>query len=122
MTLSHPAIRYCIAAIWLVNGLICKVLGWAPRHERIVAAILGGDHSTVLTSLIGMGEIVIAVWILSGWRYRWCAVVQIALIVTMNTIEFFAAPDLLLWGRLNIVFAFGLVVVIYFNEFRRSAH
>jgi hypothetical protein len=36
---------------------------------------------------------------------------------TMNVIEFFLAPDLLLFGRMNIVFAFGFIVIIYINEF-----
>lgn len=35
----------------------------------------------------------------------------------MNFIEFLYAPDLLLWGKLNSVFAFLFLLVVYFNEF-----
>jgi hypothetical protein len=36
---------------------------------------------------------------------------------TMNVIEFTLAPDLLLFGRMNIVFAAIFIVLIYVNEF-----
>lgn len=35
----------------------------------------------------------------------------------MNIIEFILAPDLLLFGRMNIVFASIFIGVIYVNEF-----
>jgi len=37
----YTIVTYLIAAVWLVNGLFCKVLHLTPRHERIVARILG---------------------------------------------------------------------------------
>jgi hypothetical protein len=36
----------------------------------------------------------------------------------MNCIELAYAPDLLLWGKGNAVFAFLFIVLIYFNEFK----
>ncbi|MBC7446743.1 MAG: hypothetical protein H7330_01650 [Hymenobacteraceae bacterium] len=33
--------RYASAAVWAANGLLCKLLHLAPRHEQIVARILG---------------------------------------------------------------------------------
>ena len=35
----------------------------------------------------------------------------------MNTLEFFLAPDLLLWGKLNSLFAFIFIIAIYYSEF-----
>ena len=35
----------------------------------------------------------------------------------MNVIEFILVPDLLLWGKMNAIFAFLLVLVVYYNEF-----
>ena len=35
----------------------------------------------------------------------------------MNIWEFIIAPDLLLWGKLNSVFALLFIALIYFNEF-----
>ena len=88
-----------------------------PRHEQIVARVTGSKYADLLTILIGFGEIAIAIWIISGWKRRLNASMQIALILTMNTIEFIVAPDLLLWGRLNAVFALLFVTLIYYNEF-----
>jgi len=106
-----------ISAVWLVNGLVCKVLNLVPRHEQIVARILGNEHSQLMTKAIGISEILMSLWVLSGKYSRLNAAVQIVIIGLMNTIEFVLVPDLLLWGRLNAVFAFLFIVLIYFNEF-----
>ena len=110
-------IDYLIAAVWLVNGMFCKVLNLVPRHQEIVATILGPEHARLLTVAIGISEVLMAVWILSGIRSRLNAVFQIAVIAVMNTLEFILVPGLLLWGRFNAVFALLLILVIYYNEF-----
>jgi len=102
----------------MANGLFCKVLNFVPRHQEIVARILGGSHSKLFTLLIGLGEVSMAVWILSNKWMRLNAVVQILIIATMNALEFFLAPDLLLWGKANSIFAFMFITLIYFNQFR----
>ena len=108
---------YCIAIVWIANGLFCKVLNLVPRHEQIVVRILGGDYSRTLTILIGLSEIIMAVWILSGYKSKLNAIAQISVVATMNLLEFILVPDLLLWGKLNSVFAFIFILVVYFNEF-----
>lgn len=113
----HKILTYCIATIWLANGLFCKVLNLVPRHQQIVAGILGDQYSRTLTILIGLSEIAMTIWILSGIKTRLNAIAQIIIIATMNTLEFLLVPDLLLWGRYNSVFAFLLIIVIYYNEF-----
>jgi hypothetical protein len=109
---------YSIAAVWMVNGLFCKTLNLVPRHQEIVSRILTTDNARLLTLLIGLAETGMAAWILSGIRKRFNAVIQIVLIATMNTVEFIFAPDLLLWGRANAIFAFLFILLIYYNEFR----
>ena len=121
---KHHLLNYLIAAVWLVNGLFCKVLNLVPRHQEIVAQILGSEHARVLTLLIGISEIMMAVWILNGIYTRLNALTQILIIATMNTLEFFLVPNLLLWGKANAVFAFLFILLIYYNEFylnRKSA-
>ncbi len=39
-------------------------------------------------------------------------------ISTMNILEFLLVPQLLLWGRFNIVFAVIFIALIYYNEFK----
>lgn len=116
-TKIHKLLTYCIAAVWIANGLFCKVLNLVPRHEQIVARILGNDYSRILTILIGLSEIFMAIWILTGFKTRINALVQIAVVATMNTLEFILVPDILLWGKLNSMFAFLLILIIYYNEF-----
>ena len=110
-------LTYSIAAIWLINGLFCKVFNLVPRHEQIVARILGANHSRIITIAIGCAEIIMAVWILSGYKSKLNSIAQIVVIASMNALEFILAPDLLLWGNLNSLFAFLFILVIYFNEF-----
>jgi hypothetical protein len=114
---KHKILTYLIAMVWLINGLICKVLRLAPRHEQIVARITGDDYSRSLTLLIGLSEIIMAVWIISGIRSKLNAVVQITVVALMNMLEFILVPDLLLWGRLNSVFALMFIGLVYYNEF-----
>lgn len=106
-----------MATVWLVNGLYCKVLNLVPRHQQIVGQILGNAYSKPLTMLIGLCEIAMAVWILSGVKTKLNAVTQIIVVASMNAIEFLLAPNLLLWGKFNSVFAFLFILVVYFNEF-----
>ena len=91
-----------------------------PRHQNIVERIIGHTHAELLTKAIGMAEILMAVWILSRIKSRVNAMLQIIIILIMNGIEFILAPDLLLWGRANIIFAFLFIVFIHYNEFRMN--
>ncbi|MBK9492705.1 MAG: DoxX-like family protein [Haliscomenobacter sp.] len=113
----HTILTYCIAMVWMANGLFCKVLNLVPRHEQIVARILGETYARPLTLAIGFAEIGMAIWVLSRIKPRLNAVLQMAVVAIMNTLEFFMVPDLLLWGKLNAFFAFLFVLLIYYHEF-----
>jgi hypothetical protein len=113
----NKTLNYCIAAVWIANGLFCKVLNLVPRHGQIVARILGSDYSRQFTFLIGIAEIGMAVWILSGLKPRLNAIAQIFIVAIMNTLEFILVPDLLLWGKLNSFFALLFILIIFCNEF-----
>lgn len=88
--------RLVVAFVWLVFGIAFKVLRLLPRHERIVARIVGERVAPVLTRLIGVGEAAVGVWMLSGLFATWCALFQSVLVITMNAIEIRRARDLLL--------------------------
>jgi uncharacterized membrane protein YphA (DoxX/SURF4 family) len=110
-------LKIVIAFVWLINGLFCKVLNFVPRHQEIVARILGDTHAPLLTKLIGFSEILMCLWIVSRIKSRWCALTQIAIVATMNTIEFVFAKDLLLFGSLNALFALLFCCVVFATEF-----
>lgn len=117
--------RYCIknmltiaiALVWLVNGFLCKLLNWVPRHQLIVSRILGEEHAYIATKIIGILEILMSMWILSNIKSRWCAITQIIIVAIMNSIEFFLVPEILLFGRSNAILAAILIVIIFLNEF-----
>ena len=110
-------LTYLLALVWLINGLYCKLLHFVPRHELIVSRILGPEHAALFTRLIGVAEILMAIWIISRIRHRLNAIVQIIIIAIMNAIEFACAQDLLLFGRWNAALAALLIIIIYINEF-----
>ncbi|MCG2612846.1 DoxX-like family protein [Terrimonas sp. NA20] len=114
----HRSLTILISLIWLINGLYCKLLNQIPRHRMIVARILGEEHAEVLTNLIGSAEVLMAIWVLSRFKSRINAILQIIIIATMNIIEFFLAKDLLLFGPWNAVWAAALSTMIYLNEFQ----
>lgn len=109
--------NYFFAAVWLANGLFCKVLDLVPRHRQIVGRILGETHARIITKAIGVAEIGMTIWILTGIQSRTNAIMQIVIVAAMNVLEFFLAPDLLLWGRVNAIIALMFVLLIYYKEF-----
>jgi len=114
----HLALNALIASVWIGFGLFGKILGFAPRHNLIVARILGDAYAGPITVAIGILEVLMAAWVLSGIRSRFNAITQIVLVLTMNLLETTLAFDLLLWGRYNLVFAAAFAGIIYFNHWK----
>lgn len=104
-----------VAAVWLINGLFCKVLNLVSRHQTIVGKILGNKYSGIETKIIGCLEILMALWVVSGIQRGWCTIMQILLVAAMNIIEFLFAQELLLFGRFNIVIAALFIGVLIAN-------
>jgi hypothetical protein len=111
-------ITACISLVWLLNGLFCKILHRVPRHELIVARILGAGIAPIATIVIGILETAMGIWILSRIKARLCAITQIIVVLSMNALEFILAPDLLLFGRVNAIVALAFVTVVWLNETR----
>ena len=103
--------------MWFGNGLFCKVLNLVPRHKEIVSRILGNDYASTITILIGISEVIMGIWVLTKIKSKLNAILQMTVVGTMNILEFILAPDLLLWGRLNSVFALLFIIIVYYNEF-----
>jgi hypothetical protein len=88
-----------VAAVWLVHGLYNKLLGGSARHLAIVQSVpgLAGPAGERMLTAIGIGEVAIALWVLSGWRPRLCAATQTVALLSMNVVELTYARPLLLW-------------------------
>lgn len=110
-----------IAMVWLINGFYCKILNAVPRHQAIVGTILGIENPMKLTKAIGAAEVIMGFWVLSRYKPKLNAILQIAVIAVMNSLEYALAPNLLLWGRWNALFAFLFILFIGFNTFILNA-
>ncbi|SEF66954.1 DoxX-like family protein [Halpernia humi] len=115
--LFHNLLTYFTAAIWLINGFFCKVLNFVPRHQMIVGEILGNENAFIFTKIIGFSEIAMAIWIITKFKAKINAISQMFIIALMNILEFILVPDLLLWGKMNIIFAFLFISLIFYNQF-----
>jgi hypothetical protein len=84
--MNRMLIRVAVAAVWLHQGLWCKLLGGAVRHAEIVGSVprLGAAGAHGLLLVIGAAECALAVWTLSGVRLRQAAVAQILMLAAMN--------------------------------------
>ena len=79
-------IHASVAAVWVYEGLWCKLLNGEPRQVRVVEAVprYGPSMGLFFLKLLGVVEVGIAVWVLSDFAPIVCAVVQTVLLVTLN--------------------------------------
>jgi hypothetical protein len=88
------AARAAVASVWLHQGLCRKLLYGGRRQRDVVAGVprLGGRRAPAVLRTVGMVEVGLAVWSLSGRRRVAAAIVQTALLAGMNAAG-------LVWGR-----------------------
>jgi hypothetical protein len=98
-------IRTAVAAVWLYEGLWCKLLRGEPGQFEVVQAVPRYGRRFGLPFLMALGavEAAIAAWVLSGVEPVACALVQTALLVTLNV-------NGLLWSRHLIHDPRGMVI------------
>jgi DoxX-like family len=98
-------IRVAVAAVWLYEGLWCKLLRGDPRQLQIVESVprLGPRVGAFFLGALGAFEVGLALWALSSAAPIACAAVQTLLLVTLNA-------NGLLWARRIIHDPGGMVV------------
>jgi uncharacterized membrane protein YphA (DoxX/SURF4 family) len=102
---SIVVIRASIAAVWLYEGLWCKILGRMPSQVEVVVAVprLGPRFGRAFLKALGVVEVAIAVWVMLGMAPGLCAIVQTALLVVLNA-------NGLVWARHIIHDPAGMIV------------
>jgi hypothetical protein len=97
--------QIAVAAVWLYEGLWCKLLGGIPLQVEVVEAVplVDARIGAWLLRAIGVVECALALWVLSGWLPFVAAFAQTALLVGMNSCG-------LLWARHIIPDPGGMVV------------
>jgi uncharacterized membrane protein YphA (DoxX/SURF4 family) len=92
----HRLAAVFIAGVWIFHGLYSKILNGIPRHKMIVGEILGETMADAAVIVIGVLEILLGCWVLSGIRRRLNAAVQTLALVAMNTLEILLAREFLI--------------------------
>lgn len=98
-------IHAAVAAVWFYEGLWCKLLNGEPRQAQIVAAVpeYGPRIGTAFLKTLGAVEVGLGAWALIGVAPFVCALVQTALLISLNTCG-------LLWARHLIHDPPGMVI------------
>ncbi len=98
-------LRSAVAAVWLYEGLWCKLLGHERHQLQVVEAVpkLGPIVGRDFLRVLGLVEVALAIWVMTGLTPGLCALAQTVLLVTLNA-------NGLLWARHIIHDPAGMVV------------
>lgn len=98
-------IQISVAAVWFYEGLWCKLLGRLPSQLQVVKAVprLGPLFGSPFLKALGVVEVALGVWVLSGVAPGACAIVETVFLVVLNV-------NGLLWARRLIHDPAGMVV------------
>ncbi|MGA8223355.1 MAG: DoxX-like family protein [Candidatus Acidiferrales bacterium] len=108
ITIIFPSLivmRAAVAAVWLYEGLWCKIFGRVKSQAQVVASVplLGPRFSQPFLVALGVIEVLLAAWVVSGIYPGACAIAQTIILVTLNA-------NGLLWARHIIHDPAGMVV------------
>ena len=80
-------LQAAVAAVWLYEGLWCKVLARSPHQFEVVEQVplLAPRTAHTLLRLLGVVETALGFWVLSGWQPIAAAAVQTALLIGLNS-------------------------------------
>jgi len=98
-------IRGAVAAVWLYEGLWCKLFGRAKLEAQVVVTVpgIGPRFAPWFLKALGAVEVVLAMWVMSGIHPSNCAIAETALLVVLNV-------NGLLWARHIIHDPAGMIV------------
>jgi len=98
-------IRTSVAAVWVYEGLWCKILGRVGTQLEVVTAVprLGPRFGAAFLKMLGMVEVALAVWVMAGVAPSLCAIAETGLLVLLNA-------NGLLWARRIIHEPAGMIV------------
>lgn len=113
-------LRIFIASVWIFHGLFSKILDGIPRHREIAGKILGEGVADFATPTIGLLEILLGCWVLSGIYRRTCASVMTLALISMNTLEIIIARELLISAAGMVVLNLCFIGMIWFWALRRN--
>jgi hypothetical protein len=109
----HLVSQIVIGSVWVFHGVYSKILDGIPRHRLIVGRILGTARAGVATKVIGFLELLLGIWVFTGWQPLGCAAVQTAAIVAMNSLEIILARELLISAIGMLILNAGFLALVW---------
>jgi hypothetical protein len=109
----HMLAQIVIGAVWVFHGLYSKILNGIPRHCLIVGKILGPERALMATKAVGTLEFLLGLWAFTRWNPVWCASIQTAAIVAMNSLEILLARELLISAIGMVILNFGFLAIVW---------
>lgn len=108
-------IRVAVAAVWLYEGLWCKLLRGEPRELEVVKAVprYGPRFGALFLMALGVVEVALAGWVLSGAAPMLCAIAQTVLLVSLNANGWIWARELIHDPRGMLVKNFAFLVLAW---------
>lgn len=108
-------IRAAVAAVWLYEGLWCKLLRGEPREFEVVKAVprYGLRFGVPFLMTLGAVEVTLALWVLSGAAPLFCVIAQTVLLVSLNANGLIWARDVIHDPRGMIVKNFAFLILAW---------
>jgi DoxX-like family len=98
------ATRASVAAVWIYEGLWCKLLGGVQSQMDVVTVVPRlGAFAKPFLELLGLVEVGLAVWVMTGIAPGLCAIAQSVFLVLLNA-------NGLVWARHLIREPAGMVI------------
>ena len=115
-------LRFSVAAVWLYEGLWCKLLNGVPHQTDVVAAhpLFGPKLATAFLRALAVVEIALAVWVMTGWQPVLAALAQTGLLVVMNANGLLFARHIIPDPAGMVVKNFGFLVLAWVVAARAS--
>ncbi len=108
-------ISAAVAAVWLYEGLWCKLLRGEPREFEVVKAVprYGPRFGVPFLMTLGIVEVTVALWVLSGITPFLCVLTQTVLLVSLNASGLLWASDIIHDPRGMVVKNFAFLVLAW---------
>ena len=117
MTARHSLlVRISLGILWIFTGITSAFLAPEIGYEVLANGGITGRNATALIFLGSILDVVIGLWVLTGWQLKPCCLVQLGVIVGYSLLLSFIEPEFWLhpFGPLtkNIPIA-ALIFVLY---------
>ena len=108
-------VHVAVAAVWLYEGLWCKLLNGEPNQVRIAERMprCGPHVATVLLKSLGVVEVTIGLWVLTGIAPFVCAIAQSTLLIALNGCGLLRARHLIHDPAGMVVKNFAFLVLVW---------